>query len=239
MNETGLLTVYDTEEKEAYIGIIASIATADRVATEDELEYLAALSEASGVDAAVAEAAAKDSSNTQLLQHLEKLKRSNLRFSLIADIISFARSDGKYTIDEEERIKSICGYLGITEEQSNVLSNVVEKSNALVTTREEATDQGFFEKNGFTEMLNKANIPIDSIVKGLLGLAAPFILSKMVNRRSLSGTPVAGGLGGGLGGTLLGALQGGRIGGLGSILGNLSGGRKYSSLGSVLKRAIQ
>ena len=60
MNETGLLTVYNTEEKEAYIGVIASIATADRTATEDELEYLDTLSEATGINPAVAEAAAKD-----------------------------------------------------------------------------------------------------------------------------------------------------------------------------------
>lgn len=197
------------------------------------------MSEASGIDPRIAEEAAKDSSNSALLNQLDVLKHSNLRFSLIADIIGFARSDGKYTLDEEDRINRVCDYLGITEEQSNVLSHVVEKSNALVTAPDEATDEGFFEKNGFMEMLSNARIPIDSIVKGLLGLATPFILSKMVNRRAQSGSPAAGGLGGGLGGTLLGAFQGGRIGGLGSILGNLSGGRKYSSLGSVLKRTIE
>ncbi len=239
MNETGLLNAYETEEKEAYIGVIASIATADRTATEDELEYLDALSEAAGINPAVASDNAKDTSNAQLTSHLEVLKQSDLRFSLIADIISFAQSDGKYTVDEEEKIKSISSYLGITEEQSKVLTQVVNKSNGLVTAPEDAADEGFFEKNGLSEMLNKANIPLNSIVKGLLGLAAPFILSKMVNRRTQSGSTTRGGLGGGLGGTLLGALQGGRIGGLGSILGNLSGGREYSGLGSVLSRALQ
>lgn len=239
MNETGLLNAYQTQEKEAYIGIIASVATADRTATEDELDYLVALSEAAGINSTVAVDAAKDAANAQLSGYLDVLKQSDLRFSLIADIVSFAQSDGKYTVDEEEKIKMICSYLGITDEQSKALSSLVEKSNALVTTPEEAMNEGFFEKNGFTQMLNKANIPVSSIVKGLLGLAAPFILSKMVNRRSLSGSTTGGGLGGGLGGTLLGALQGGRIGGLGSILGNLSGGRGYGGLGSILSRALQ
>ncbi len=239
MNETGLLDAYKTEEKEAYLGAIASIATAGRIATEDELEYLAALSVAAAIKPAIAEDAAKDASSTQLLNYLDILKHSDLRFSLMADIISFAKSDGKYTADEEEKIKNICTYLGITDEQSGVLTTIVEKSNTLVTIPEEGSDEGFFEKNGFTEMLKNANIPLTSIVKGLIGLAAPFILSKMVRSRSLSGGLVAGNLGGDLGGTLLGTFQGGRIGGLGSILSNLSGNRGYNGLGSILNNTIQ
>jgi uncharacterized tellurite resistance protein B-like protein len=238
MNETGLLDAYGTEEKEAYIGVIASIATADRVATEDELQYLNALSEAVGINPDVAEAAAKDRSDESLSKYLNALKGSDLRFSLITDIISFARSDGRYTADEEEKIKNSCRYLGITDEQVTVLEELIEKSNILITIPEEATDEGFFEKNGFSQMLKKANIPLISIVKGLLGLAAPFVLSKMVRSRSLSGSPAAGGLGGQLGGTVLGTFQAGRIGGLGSILANLNGIRGYADIGTILKKAI-
>ncbi|WP_018342820.1 TerB family tellurite resistance protein [Cytophaga aurantiaca] len=239
MNETGLLDVYTDEERTAYIGAIASIATADRTATEDELEYLSALCEAAAVKPSVAQDAAKDITNAQLPYYLDVLKQSELRFSLITDIISFAKSDGQYTADEQEKIKGICRYLDITDEQTGVLNNLVEKSSALVTIPEEANDKGFFEKHGFSNMLEKANIPINSIVKGLIGVAVPFILSKMVNRRAQSGSISGGGLGGGLGGTLLGAFQGGRIGGLGSILANLNGNKPYNGLGSILKRAIQ
>lgn len=238
MNEIPLLSIYQVKEREAYISIIASIATADRTATEDELDYLAALSAASGINPEIATKAAEDSTNVSLSESLSVLKNSELRFSLMADIISFAQSDGKYTVDEEEKIKSICNYLGITEEQTKVLATVLEESNALVTSPEDATNEGFFEKNGFSKMLSNANIPVSSIVKGLIGLAAPFILSKMVARKAQAGNPQTGGLGGGLGGTLLGALQGGRIGGLGSIFGNLSGGSGYNGLGSILTKAI-
>jgi uncharacterized tellurite resistance protein B-like protein len=239
MVETALLTTYQPKEKEAYIGVIASIATADRCATKEELDYLAVLSDAAAISRSTADDAAKDSNNTRLTEYLSVLKKSDLRFSLIADIISFAQSDGKYTVDEEEKIKSISSYLGITEEQTKVLSSVLEKSNAVVTSPEDGTDEGFFERSGFTQMLSNANIPITSLVKGLLGLAAPFILSKMVSNKAQSGSLETGGLGGGLGGTLLGNLQGGRIGGLGSILANLSGEKEYGGFGSILKRAIQ
>jgi len=239
MNETGLLDGYTTEEKEAYIGIIASVATADRIATEDELEYLTALSEAAGINPVIAGDAANDNLNLRLSEYLDVLKNSDLRFALITDIISFAKNDGQFTADEEEKIKNICTYLGISNVQSETLNNVVDKSNAEVTSYEEATDQGYLEKIGVAGMLKNANIPITSIVKGLIGFAAPFVLSKMLRGRTQTGNIQSGGLGGGLGGSLLGSLFGGRAGGLGSILGNLSGGRGYGGLGSILNRALQ
>ena len=239
MEYTGLLDEYTAEEKEAYIGIIASVATADRIATEGELEYLTTLAEAAGIDPKIAEDAAKDNLNLRLSEYLDILKQSDLRFALITDIISFAKSDGKYTAEEQEKINGICLYLGISQQQTQALANVVEKSNVAVTSPEEATDKGFLEKIGITDILKNANIPVSSIVKGLLGLAAPLILSKMVRGRSQSGNVRTGGLGGALGGSLLGALLGGRAGGLGSIFGNLSGGRGYGGLGSILSRAIQ
>src|SRR6187431_2497856 len=117
MDETGLLDTYATEEKEAYIGIIASVATVDRVATENELEYLAALAEAAGIDPRVAEDAAKDNLNLRLSEYLDILKQSDLRYALITDIISFAKNDGKYTSAEQEKIKNIATYLGISSQQ--------------------------------------------------------------------------------------------------------------------------
>ena len=239
MNEVALLSTYNTKEKEAYIVVIASIATADRSATKDELDYLAALSDAAAISRSSAEEAAKDPNITHLMEPLSVLKQSNLRFSLIADIISFAQSDGKYTVDEEEKIKDICTYLDITDEQKKVLAHILEKSHAIVSSPEDATDEGFFERHGFMQMLSDVNIPITSMVKGLIGLSAPFILSKMVANKVQSGSLEKGGLGGGLGGTLLGVIQGGRIGGLGSILANLSGVKEYGGFGSILKKAIQ
>ena len=239
MNETGLLDGYTFEEKQAYIGIIASVATADRIATEDELDYLSALAEAADIDPRIAVDSAKDNLNLRLAEYLDILKGSDLRFALITDIISFAKSDGKYTPEEQEKISNISQYLGISHQQSEALTSVVDKSNIEVTSFEEATDKSYLEKTGIAGMLKNANIPINSIVKGLIGLAAPFVLSKMMRGRSQSGNTRMGGLGGGLGGSLLGSLLGGRAGGLGSILGNLSGGRGYGGLGSILSRALQ
>ena len=239
MDETGLLDGYTIEEKAAYLGVIASVATADRIATDDEIDYLISLADTAGIDVEVVEDAAKDNLNLRLSEYLDNLKQSDLRYALITDIISFAKNDGKYTTEDEEKIKNISLYLGISNQQSEVLNSVVEKSNAEVTSYEEATDQGYLEKIGVAGMLKNANIPITSIVKGLIGFAAPFILSKMVRGRTQMGNVQSGGLGGGLGGSLLGSLFGGRAGGLGSILGNLSGGRGYGGLGSILNRALQ
>jgi len=252
-----LLSDYPIHEKEAYIGAIASIATVDRQATDDELDYLAALAEAAGVDQQMVEASAKDETNQLIKGQLEILKNSDLRFALITDIITFAKADDKLDQAEQEKINDISSYLGITNQQTNALNALVEKSASISPDDESLKDESFLEKNGLSGILKGANIPSGGILKGLLAIAAPLILSKMFRNRSngfdnQNGNPcgllgsVFGGsnssLGGGLGGGLLGSLLNGggsNMGGLGSILGNLSGGRGYGGLGSILGGLFQ
>src|SRR5919107_70354 len=91
-------------EKGAYLGAIASIATADRQATEDEIEYLAQLSEAAGLSAEQSEAvikAAREISDEEAKRCLDVLKNSDLKYSLITDLIAFAKSDNQYTEEEQ------------------------------------------------------------------------------------------------------------------------------------------
>ena len=47
MNTTTVLEGYSDQEKGAYLGAVASIATADRQASAEELEYISALCDAS------------------------------------------------------------------------------------------------------------------------------------------------------------------------------------------------
>ncbi|MBC7391535.1 MAG: TerB family tellurite resistance protein [Opitutaceae bacterium] len=252
-----LLSDYPIQEKEAYVGAIASIATVDRQATDDELDYLSALAEAAGVDQQMVETSAKDESNQLIKGQLDILRNSDLRFALITDIITFAKADGKLDQAEQEKINEISSYLGISQQQTTALNTFVEKSADLKTDDETPKDESFLEKTGLSGILKGANIPSGGILKGLLGVAAPLILARMFRNRSngfgnQNGNPggllgsVFGGpnssLGGGLGGGLLGSLLNGggsNTGGLGSILGNLSGGRGYGGLGSILGGLFQ
>ncbi len=48
--EDQLLSAFSDQEKVAYLSAIASIATADRQATDDEMEFLQALAKTAGFD---------------------------------------------------------------------------------------------------------------------------------------------------------------------------------------------
>ena len=100
-----LLQHYSEPEKTAYICAIASIASADRVASEEEVAFLQALAETADLSAASQQAvikAAQDSSNINVKHYLDQLKNSDLRFSLITDVMSFAKADGKLNGAEEQ-----------------------------------------------------------------------------------------------------------------------------------------
>ena len=247
-----LLEGYSIQEKQAYIGAIASIATIDRKTSQEELEYLLALAESAGVDQDYVQSCANDELNSALNNNLNILKSSDLRFALITDILIFAKSDGKLTAEESVKIEEISHYLNISPQQSTALNTLVNTSQSTEAENEEPVDQSFLEKNGLSGILKNANIPTSSILKGLMGIAAPFIIGKLLRGRSNGNNQMASGggllgsiLGSGVGGGLLGSLLGGNqrngttTGGLGSIFSNLSGNRGYGGLGSILKNILQ
>jgi uncharacterized tellurite resistance protein B-like protein len=238
--DTHILKDYSDQEKTAYIASIASIATADRQASEDEIEFLQALTDSAGLSAAdeqVVLQSARDASTATLQSHLSILKNSNLRFSLISDIISFAKADGHYTPDEETKIKQIAAYLNINDSQYSALNEFVDTAATAQKSGQDVTGQNFLSSSGVGNRLQQSGIS-SGFLKGALAFMAPVIMSRMMGRGR-------GGMGGGLLGGLLGGAAGGMLGGggmgsrggLGSIFSTLGGGRSYGSqggLGSVL-----
>src|SRR5690349_24495310 len=103
-----ILAGYTDREKGAYLGAIASIATADRSASEEELNHLRTLAQAAELspeqEAAVVRAA-EEMSPEELKKCLDILKTSKLKYSLVADVMTFAKVDGNYTEEEKENIK--------------------------------------------------------------------------------------------------------------------------------------
>src|SRR5215213_5183703 len=94
-----LLKDYSDMEKGAYLGAIASIATADHSATEEELDYLMALADSAELSEEQKDGVARAATELtpdELKRCIDILKTSELRFSLITDLISFAKADGNY-----------------------------------------------------------------------------------------------------------------------------------------------
>jgi uncharacterized tellurite resistance protein B-like protein len=243
-----LLQDFSGTEKVAYLSAIASIATADRSATEDEVEFLEALIDSAELSSDQGQEvikAANDPSNANLKSHLDNLKNSQLRYSLLADMISFAKSDGQYTAEEQDRVQQIASYLNINQTQFNALNQFVDKADQAQKQGQDISSSGFMESSGLGNMLKNSGIS-GNFMKGALAVMAPILLSRMMSggrRRGMGGG--MGGLGGGLLGGLLGGMASrgttgggmmggmGGLGGLGSLFSALGGNnRRYSNYGS-------
>ena len=132
--DTQLLQNYSEQEKTAYLSAIASLATADRQASGAEGQFLQALAQQAGLSGGATQqvlAAAQDANNQSIQQNLDILKNSDLRFSLVTDLISFARADGAYSNTEEEMVNKISSYLGISQQQTQALEQVVDQAAAV------------------------------------------------------------------------------------------------------------
>lgn len=245
--QTTLLKDYSMEEKGAYLAALASMASADGHASEEELEFLRVLSEAAEMPENVEQevlSIATNPTQISLQRVLDVLKRSQLRFSFITDIISFAKADGEYTEQEQKRIQEMANYLGVDQKQYSLLEQFVEKADQAQKQGEDPSSQAFMSKNGFSDMFKNVGIS-PQMMQGILGIAAPIVLARLMSGGKRRGGGMMGGMGGGLLGGLLGGMMTGRgglmgggrrstsgLGSMASVLGGLNGRNRYGGLGS-------
>lgn len=231
-----LLQNYPEAEKTAYLSAIASLATADHQASPAQDQFLQALCQQAGLTASSTHqvaAAAQDATNASIQAHLDVLKSSDLRYSLVTDLLSFARAGGASSTAEEAMVDNMAQYLGINPQQQQTLKTVVDQAATVPHDPQDPAKAGFFSSLG--DKLSNVGIPQGALMSGLLGVVAPMVLSKVLG--SSAGTSDQSGYGnqgssGGLGGLLSGGL-GGLLGGtaqtgmgslLGGLLGNVMGG---------------
>jgi hypothetical protein len=171
--------------------------------------------------------AANGLSAEDLKRCLDILKGSELRFSLITDMISFAESDQEYSAEEKANVEKIAQYLGVNQQQYAVLDQFVQKTNNANVTPEQVQQPGFLDSLGLGDKMRSAGINSNTLMRTVLGIAGPMVLASMLRRR---------GGGGGLGGMLGGGMMGGRGGGLGGMLGGgmMGGGMMGGGLGSII-----
>lgn len=244
--QTTILDGYSDMEKGAYLGAIASLSTADRSASPEEMEYIEALCESANLSEEqkqlITQAASTEMTDDELKRCLDILKKSDLRFSFVSDVIAFAQADQSYSEEEKHTVQKFAEYLEVNQTQFSLLDQFTKKAVQEVPNQAEAlqseqtSSQGFLENLGFGDKLKNAGINTNSLMKGALGILGPILLARMFSggRRRSSG--MGGGLLGG-GGGLLGGLLGG--GGGGGLLGGLlGGGRGFGNAGGMLGRIL-
>jgi uncharacterized tellurite resistance protein B-like protein len=194
----------------------------------EELVHIAEIADAAGISQeqkAMVLRAAKELTPDELQRCIEILKTSELRFSLVAELISFAKSDGNYGEEEKQNIEAMAEQLGISHKQFSLLDNFVTKANESGVPSQEIPKQGFLESLGLGDKFKSEGMNMSGIGKGLLAVAAPLLLGQLF-RRKISGRP------GGL--SPMGGFGAGA--GLGSVLSALNIGRGYSNTGGLLGR---
>lgn len=226
-----LLKNYSDMEKGAYLGAISSIATADHSASEEEIEYIMALAdsaELSDEQKRAVHRAATELTGEELTKCLDILKNSDLKFSLVTDLMSFAEADKNYSLEEKANVEKISQYLGINQQQFKLLDQFVKKTAEVQPTPEEVNKPNFLSNLGLDQKLQKSGINISSLTKGLLGIAGPIILANLMRGRQSRGTSSS-----------FNPFNMGGSGGLGSIISMLSGGRGFSSTGNMFSRIFR
>jgi uncharacterized tellurite resistance protein B-like protein len=241
-----LLTKYAEHEKAAYLGALAGLATADREASDEEIEHLRELAHATGLSTEDEQnilKAAKDTSGNDLKKHLDVLKESDLRYSLITDLIALAKVDESYTDDERKNIERVAKYVNVDQNQFSVLDQLVNKAATENRTPEEFAKPDYLQSTGMEQEFANAGFDMASVGKSLFGFLGPVLLGSLAGR-ALGRRRGSGALGG-LGGALLGGLLQGRtniggmgLPGLGSLISGLNTSRNNQSMGGLLGRLL-
>ena len=231
-----LLKDHSDMEKGAYIAAIASLATADHRASPEEIDYLMALADSAGLSdqqKRVVERAATELTGDELSRALEVLKTSDLRFALMTDLISFAKSDQHFSDEEQANIQSMAQHLNINQQQFSLLNEFTNKTADKQFEPGAAESPDFLSSiglGGLKDKLAKSGINVSTLGKGLLAVAGPIILGGLL-KRGLGGRTGSSPLGNALGG--LGGLAG-----IGSLIGMLSGGRGFSRTGGLFGKVL-
>ncbi|MDF9795985.1 putative tellurite resistance protein B-like protein [Catalinimonas alkaloidigena] len=229
LKEKHSLKDYPEKEKKAYLAAVASMATPEDSASAEEVEFLEDLcddAQLSEADKAEVIKEAKSPSNDGFESYLSYLTNSELKYSFIVDVISFAKADGHYSEEEKEKILYMANKLGVSKEQYDALYEYVDK--AASTQDQDTSEEGFLESTGLKQKFESRNIPVKGLLTGLVG---SMLMKGTMGRRHRRG---------GLLSSLLGAgatrRRGG--GGLSSVIGMLSGGRGYRRSGGLLRKLL-
>jgi uncharacterized tellurite resistance protein B-like protein len=230
-----ILSEYSDQEKGAYLGALASLATADRSASEEEKEHILEIANSAGLSQDQQDAvlrASTELSEDELKRCLTILKGSNLRYTLITDLIALAKADNSYTEDEQQNIVKIAEYLQVNKNQFSLLDQFVNKTAESGTSPEEISKPGFLESLGLQDKLKNAGFNLPSM-RSLLGFLGPMLLAGMASKglRRGNNTSLGGGLSGGGGFGL--------PGGFGSIISGLTRSRNNQSIGGLLSKLFR
>ncbi len=138
MSENPLLS-YDEPSRTSYLAVLASVATADHENSQAEVAFMqqmASFSQLSQSGLQEVTTALQQPNAVNFSSHLAKLKDSELKYALVADLINMLYADGDMDQQELQQVARINSALDISEEQFRVMSDYVRKANQTAAEQE-------------------------------------------------------------------------------------------------------
>ncbi len=160
------LADYPEVEKVDYFSIVASIASADGKVTDAEITQIREFCSAIGIGEigiGVIIAVIGDPSMIDLQAILNRLSKTELKFTLLTDMLFMAHADGIVSPNEEEEIRKIASMLDITQEQIEVINKYVE---VVISAQHSDHSESDWKKLGseIAGVLASAGVPLGSVV---------------------------------------------------------------------------
>ena len=178
------LRAYPETERVDYLCLIASMAAADNIVSNDELTQLRRFCEAAKVDAidvGLILSAAADPSSLDILEMLKRLAQTDLRFTLLSDLLFMAYADGIVAPEEDEDMQYIARHLNINPEQ--VAATELYVKNVLAAQTSDASKKDWTAIGSeLAGALAGAGVPLGAVaLSGCLCGVGAAELSKALN----------------------------------------------------------
>lgn len=160
------LAGYPEDQKIDYLSIVASIATADGDVTEDEISQLRTFCSAveiGGVGIGLIISTMEAPSIFDVRTALARLSQTELRFTLVTDMLFMAYADGIYSPEEEREIHDIARRLHISDTQLLSMNDYVQTVLAAQEADAETEDWQQRGRHIATELTSN-DIPLSAVV---------------------------------------------------------------------------
>jgi uncharacterized tellurite resistance protein B-like protein len=127
---------YSEDEKIDYLSLVGTIVAADGNISDEEISKLREFCTTigvSGMGTGMIIAAVANPSGIDLQPILSRLSRTDLKFTLLTDMLFMAQADGIVAPGETEEIQKVAALLNITQEQIEAITKYAEAVVAVQT----------------------------------------------------------------------------------------------------------
>lgn len=158
---------YPEVERVDYLSIVASLAAADGKITDNEISKIREFCETieiGDIGISLIIAAVENPSVVDLHTILPRLAQTDLKFTLLADMLFMAHADGICCTDEQKEINKIAAMLQIAPEQIEVVNKYVETVLEAASKKRKHSDADWKRiGSDIASLLASAGVPLGAV----------------------------------------------------------------------------